>query len=141
MWTHTTIIAYRIRNSIISVTPYFQLYCFLEECFNSQCISGGTVATGNAQSKALWAIREHVPITGNKKPGYSLKFDISISLENFPILLEAVRNEANALGMNATVLGYGMRLKYFLLFMIVLAVNPIVLMFSCHMADGMRMCQ
>ncbi len=135
MDTHTTI-AYCICNSTTSVTPHLQRYSFLEKCFNSQCISGGTVATGNAQSKALWAIREHVPIAVNQKPGYSLKFDISISLENFPILLETVRNEANALGMNATVLGYGMRLKDFLLFTIVLAVNPVVIIFSCHRSYG-----
>ncbi len=101
-----------------------------------QCITGGKVATGNSQCKALWAIREHIPIAGNQKPGYSLKFDISISLESFPVLLEAVRNEANALGVNTAVLGYGTQLKDFLLFMTVLQVNPAVLMFSCHRSYG-----
>ncbi len=91
--------------------PHICNYSFLEECSNSRCITGGTVAVGKPQSNALWSIREHVPNAGNQTPGHSYKFDISISLENFPVLLEAVKNEAKALGMNITVLGYGMWLK------------------------------
>ncbi len=87
---------------------FLKCYSFLEQCFSSQYITGGTVSTGKAQNNELWSIREHIPTAGNEVPGYQLKFDISTSLENFPVLLEAVKNKAKTLGINGTVLGYGM---------------------------------
>jgi FAD/FMN-containing dehydrogenase len=70
-----------------------QLERLLETAIENRCVQDAVVATSVAQAKALWHIRESVPLA-QAREGLNIKHDISIAVSRIP---EFVRITAAAL--------------------------------------------
>ena len=56
------------------------------EVLESGLVQDGTVASSEAQARALWALREHIS-EAQKREGYSIKHDISLPVSAIPIMV------------------------------------------------------
>ena len=59
------------------------------EVLESGLVQDGTVASSEAQARALWALREHIS-EAQKREGYSIKHDISLPVSAIPDFLDDV---------------------------------------------------
>ena len=84
-----------------------KLQALLEAVTSAGTVTNGVVAQDDKQAKALWKLREHVPVSINQR-GHVFKYDLSLSPKDMYAIVEACRRRlARWSDRGVAVVGYG----------------------------------
>lgn len=82
-----------------------KLMSFLERCLQKGFAVDGVQATSGEQAKTMWALRENATLA-LMNDGYIYKHDVSLPLEHFYRLTEAVRSRVGSLAKRVITYGH-----------------------------------
>jgi FAD/FMN-containing dehydrogenase len=78
----------------------------LEAALEAGCVQDAVVAESLAQSKALWHIRESIPLA-QAQEGLNIKHDISLPVSSIPAFVESTDAELRRLFPNVRLVNFG----------------------------------
>lgn len=79
----------------------------LEEAFEREIVSDGTIAQSEAQTEALWTIRHNATEAMKADPSYCVKCDVSVPIREVPSFLEGANGMIGKAAPGARIIAFG----------------------------------